>query len=48
MPCNCGTSSKVVVHEFHRSDGTVKRFLSEVEARSDAAAHGGTYMQVLR
>ena len=48
MPCNCGSSAKVVVHESHRPDGTVKRFLSEAEARADVAASGGTYMQVLR
>lgn len=48
MPCNCGNTSKIVVHESHRADGTIKRFLSEAEARTDAAEHDGTYMQVLR
>ena len=48
MGCNCGSSSRVVVHESHRPDGTVKRFLSEVEARTDAAKYGGHYAQVVR
>ncbi len=49
MGCNCaGSSSKVVVHESHRPDGTVKRFVSEADARSDAQKYGGSYAQVLR
>ncbi|WP_298444664.1 hypothetical protein [Gordonia sp. (in: high G+C Gram-positive bacteria)] len=46
MGCNCGAARKVVVHESHRPDGTVKRYLTEVEARRDVAAHGGEYEQV--
>ncbi len=48
MACNCGSTAKVVVRESHRPDGTVKRFLSEADARTDAATHGGHYAQVLR
>ena len=48
MGCNCGNTAKIVVHESHRPDGTIKRFLSEGEARADAQQHNGTYAQVLR
>ncbi|WP_298442568.1 hypothetical protein [Gordonia sp. (in: high G+C Gram-positive bacteria)] len=46
MGCNCGSGRKVVVHEAHRADGTIKRYLTEREALADVAQHGGEYQQV--
>lgn len=47
MACNCGGSGRrVIVHEAHRPDGKVKRYLSEVEALRDVQKNGGHYAQV--
>lgn len=47
MGCNCGGSARrIIVHESHRPDGTVKRFLTEAEARRDALQHAGHYAQI--
>ena len=46
MGCNCGSGRKVVVYEVTRSDGTVKRYLTEREAAADADAHDGTWQQI--
>lgn len=46
MACNCGGNRRVTVHESHRPDGQIKRYLTEVEARRDVEQYGGTYSQV--
>lgn len=46
MGCNCRGGSQVVIHQNTRPDGTIKRYLTETEARRDADAHGGTYSTV--
>ncbi len=46
MPCSCGGQKRVIVHEAHRPDGTVKRYLSETDARRDVARNGGHYAQI--
>lgn len=46
MGCNCGSGRKVVVYEATRSNGTVKRYLTQREAESDVAKNGGSWRQV--
>ena len=46
MACNCGSARKVVIYESHRPDGSIKRYLTELEARRDVDAHGGQCKQV--
>lgn len=46
MGCNCRGASKVIIHQNARPDGTIKRYLTETEARRDTADYGGTYSTV--
>ena len=43
--CNCGSGRRIIVHEVH-AGGKVKRFLTEGEARKEAARTGGRYAQI--
>lgn len=48
MGCGSCGSSRVVVYTVRLPDGTVKRFLTEANARKYAAQHGGVYAQVIQ
>lgn len=48
MACNCGGGAKKTVHQVRRSDGTVKRYSNETEARAAASQPGATYTKIER
>lgn len=46
MACNCSNGRTVIVYEVTRSDGAMKRYLTEREAKADVASNGGSWRQV--
>lgn len=48
MGCNCGGGAKRTVHQVRRSDGTVKRYATEAEAKAAASQPGATYTKIER
>lgn len=48
MGCNCGGGAKHTIHQVTRSDGTVKRYATEAEARAAASQPGSTYTKIER
>jgi hypothetical protein len=46
MPCNCGTKQPgKITYKVTHSDGSVKVFNSEIEAKAAVARRGGSYQK---